>query len=259
MDCPVDVAETIARKLSGGAGCSSVDAALLRSMLLRHGRASAKLRKQLSEWARWLANTLPPWAAYRAMRQGRLVALDKQPGLCPLGIGKSWMHAVTKLVLAELGRDGKAACGSTQLCAGLEAGIEGAIHAAAVKTRDDPSFCFKDWEIADSMWLAEATDDAIPPWDNVSPPQTSLTQDLTGDTKGPTVLTLADADNRFQNLGCYSLLWEVQYQWPGGARFAYNMYRHKCRLLLQGPIDTAPSIILSCNGVMQGCIWGMIL
>ena len=49
MDCLVDVAEMVAQKLSGGAGCSSVDAALLRSMLLRHGRASAMLREELSE------------------------------------------------------------------------------------------------------------------------------------------------------------------------------------------------------------------
>ncbi|KAL7481085.1 hypothetical protein ACHAW6_006762 [Cyclotella cf. meneghiniana] len=70
VDCPVDVAETVARKLSGGASCSSIDTALLRSMLIRHGRASAKLWEELSKWARWLANTLPPWAAYRAMHQG---------------------------------------------------------------------------------------------------------------------------------------------------------------------------------------------
>ena len=151
------------------------------------------------------------------MRQGRLVALDKQPGICPLGIGKSWMRAVVKLVLAELGYDGKAACGSTQLCAGLEAGIEGAIHAAAVKTQDDPSFCFENWEIKDSTWLAEAAKDAIPPWDNVSPPHSPLTQDPIGDTTDPTVLTLADANNAFQKLSRYSLLWEVQHRWPGGA------------------------------------------
>ena len=178
-------------------------------MLLRHGRASAELREELSEWARWLANTSPPWAAYRAMRQGRLVALDKQPGVRPLGIGESWMRAVAKLVLAELGRDGKAACGSTQLCAGLEAGIEGAIHAATLKATDDHSFRFDDWEIEDSTWLAEAEDGATPPWENSSQPDCPLTQDPTETTPDPTVLALADAENGFQNLGRYSLLWEV--------------------------------------------------
>ena len=97
------------------------------------------------------------------MGQGRLVALDKQPGVSPLGIDESWMRAVVKLVLAKLSRDGKASCGSTQLCDGLEAGIEGAIHAAALKANDDHSFCFDNWEIEDSTWLAEAKDGTTPP------------------------------------------------------------------------------------------------
>ena len=143
------------------------------------------------------------------MHQGRLVALDKQPGVRPLGIGKSWMHAVAKLVLAELGRDGKAACSSTQLCAGLEDGIEGAMHAAALKTNDNYAFCFDKWEIEASTWLAEAEDGATPPWEDTPPPDRPLTQEPTKDTADPTVLTLADADNGFQNLGRYSLLWEV--------------------------------------------------
>ena len=192
------------------------------------------------------------------MHQGHLVALDKQPGIRLLGIGERWMRAVAKLVLTELGRDGKAACGSTQFCARLEAGIEGAIHAAALKANNDHSFCLDNWEIEDSTWLAEA-EGATLPWEDIPHPDHPLTQDPTEDTADPTVLTLADANNGFQNLRRYSLLWEVRHRWPGGAWFAYNMYRHECRLLLQGPISTAPSIILSCEGVMQGSVWGMIL
>ncbi|KAL7474102.1 hypothetical protein ACHAW6_000094 [Cyclotella cf. meneghiniana] len=86
-----------------------------------------------------------------------------------------------------------------------------------------------------------------------------LTLEPSGDPTNPTVLTLADTDNGFQNLGHYALLWEVHHWWPGGARFAYNIYRHECWLMLRGPIGSTPSIILSCEGIMQGCIWGMIL
>ncbi|KAL7475331.1 hypothetical protein ACHAW6_001261, partial [Cyclotella cf. meneghiniana] len=93
-----------------------------------------------------------------------------------------------------------------------------------------------------------AEDGTTPPWEDTPHPDRPLTQDPTEDTADPTVLTLADADNGFQNLGRYSLLWEVRHRWPGGARFAYNMYRHECRLLLRGPIGTAPSIILSREG-----------
>ena len=43
------------------------------------------------------------------------------------------MHAVSKLVLAQCGMDGKEACSNSQLCAGLEDGIKGAIHATTKK------------------------------------------------------------------------------------------------------------------------------
>jgi hypothetical protein len=49
------------------------------------------------------------------MQQGRLVFLDKQPGVWPLGIGEVWMRAVSKLVLMQCGLGGKEACGNTQL------------------------------------------------------------------------------------------------------------------------------------------------
>ena len=106
-----------------------MDAKHLKNQLLKHGKASAELQEELVEWALWLANTTPPWAAYQAMCQGCLVALDKQPGVRPLGIGEAWMHAVSKLVLMQCRMDGKEVCGNTQLCAGLEAGIEGTIYA----------------------------------------------------------------------------------------------------------------------------------
>ena len=58
----------------------------------------------------------------------RLVALDKQPGVRPLGIGEVLRRAITKCALVVCGEDVKAACGSKNLCAGLEDGIEGVIH-----------------------------------------------------------------------------------------------------------------------------------
>eukprot|EP00804_Cyclotella_cryptica_P006584 CCRYP_008565-RA/>CCRYP_008565-RA protein AED:0.42 eAED:0.42 QI:0/0/0/1/0.33/0/4/0/373 len=130
IDCTIEDVEVVANRLHGSAGCSSVDAALLKTMLLRFQQASTTLRVEMVLWVHWLANTSPPWAAYRAMKQGRLVALDKQPGVRPLGIGEIWLRAVSKCVLKDCGKEGKDACGSTQLCAGLEAGIEGALHAA---------------------------------------------------------------------------------------------------------------------------------
>eukprot|EP00957_Ditylum_brightwellii_P028143 2125020-Ditylum_brightwellii.AAC.1 len=59
----------------------------------------------------------------------RMVALDKCPGTRPVGIGEAYQQLWAKLVLWKAGDQAKTACRNLQLCAGLEAGIEGAVHA----------------------------------------------------------------------------------------------------------------------------------
>ena len=76
-----------------------------------------------------MANSFPPWAAYSALIAFRLVALDIRPRVCPLGIGETLRRALAKLVMRSAGDQVKTVCGNLQLCAGLEAGIEGATHA----------------------------------------------------------------------------------------------------------------------------------
>ena len=58
-----------------------------------------------------------------------LVSLDKKPGVRPVGIGETLRRALDKLIMRSAGDQAKTACGNLQLCAGLEAGIEGATHA----------------------------------------------------------------------------------------------------------------------------------
>ena len=55
----------------------------------------------------------------------RLIALDKCPGVRPVGVGEIWRRLLAKCVLVVAGGEAKEACGSEQLCAGLEEGIEG--------------------------------------------------------------------------------------------------------------------------------------
>ena len=61
----------------------------------------------------------------------RLVALDKRLWVRPVGIGKTLRRAIANLVMITEGYQANTACGSLQLCAGLEAGIEGATHTVA--------------------------------------------------------------------------------------------------------------------------------
>jgi hypothetical protein len=89
-----------------------------------------------------LNNESPPWAAYRALMSRRLVALDKQPGVWPVAISKIWQWCIAKGNLVGSGAEAKGTCESVQLCAGLEAGIKGALHAVRLGAETNESMQF---------------------------------------------------------------------------------------------------------------------
>jgi hypothetical protein len=71
-------------------------------------------------------------------------------------------------------------------------------------------------------------------------------------------LTPVDARNGFNELSCYAMLWTARHRWPKGTRFAFNCYRHYGRCLVRGS-GGKPSILLSREGVTQGCPQSRIL
>jgi hypothetical protein len=129
IDVTEDVVESVARRLRGCAGPSGTDSLSLQQWLLRFGETSRQLRIAVADFVDWLANEFPPWAAYRATMACLLFGLDKDPGVRPVGAGETWRRLFAKVVLRIAGGEAKEACGIDQLCAGLEAGIEGGIHA----------------------------------------------------------------------------------------------------------------------------------
>ena len=84
------------------------------------------------DFTEWLSNGWPPWAAYRAMMSGRLITLDKQPGIRPVRIGKTWRRLMAKCLLQVTGQEAKDACGTEQVAGSVEAGIEGGIQVMCV-------------------------------------------------------------------------------------------------------------------------------
>ena len=95
----------------------------LQHWLLRFGSASAELRLIVGDFLEGLGNGRPPWAAYRALMSGRLIALDKQPGIRQVGVGGTWRRLMAKCLLKVARPEAKTACGTTQLAVRLEAGI----------------------------------------------------------------------------------------------------------------------------------------
>ena len=59
----------------------------------------------------------------------RLIPLNKDPGVRPIGIGEVARRIIAKAILKVVGEDVKLAAGPLQTCAGHQAGCEAAIHA----------------------------------------------------------------------------------------------------------------------------------
>ena len=89
----------VASKLFGAAGALGAEAMELSNWLLRFRCASEELRVAVAGLNEWMANSSPPWAAYRALMACRLVALNKRPRVRPVGIVETLYRALAKLVM----------------------------------------------------------------------------------------------------------------------------------------------------------------
>ena len=86
-----------------------------------------------------------PLRYIRAVNQGgwlarlscRLVALDKNPGVRPIGICEVVRRIVAKAILSVTNGDIQDAAGSLQLCAGQKSGTEAAVHAMNMVFKDE--------------------------------------------------------------------------------------------------------------------------
>ena len=59
---------------------------------------------------------------------GRLIILDKLPGVRLMGVGETWRHLFSKCVLKVTGYEATYACKDEHICTGLKAVIDGAVH-----------------------------------------------------------------------------------------------------------------------------------
>ena len=122
-----------AKTLSGSGGPSGADSDLWRHMLLskKLRPASNELAQAISTFAVKLATeTIDPHhlSAYVA---SRLIPLSKKPsGIRPIGIGEVLRRLVGKVITRSLKSDIIDSTAPMQVCAGLESGVEAAVHAA---------------------------------------------------------------------------------------------------------------------------------
>ena len=78
-----------------------------------------------------------------------------------MGIGEIFRRAIAKCALKVCGEDAKAACGSANLCAGLEAGIEGALHSVTRRATYGNTMEFGEWEVNDDIFAQTAEEGEV--------------------------------------------------------------------------------------------------
>ena len=138
-----DTISKIALKCQGGAGPSGLDSEAAKRMLCSSNFSpqNRDLCSSLAHLARKLATEEVDPSAIEPFVSGRLIGLDKNPGVRPIAIGEIFRRIVSSSILSSLRHEIQSAAGTLQLCAGQVCGIESAIHAMDTLYNDDDTQC----------------------------------------------------------------------------------------------------------------------
>ncbi len=116
-------------KMDGSAGPSGLDAAAWKRLCTSFKSASSELCDSLAAVARRLSTSFVDPKGLSAFVACRLIALDKCPGVRPIGIGETARRIIGKAIAFTITEDIQNAAGPLQACAGHISGCEAAVHA----------------------------------------------------------------------------------------------------------------------------------
>ena len=107
-----------------------MDADRWRRILASNSFSTAKsdLRKAFANAVERLCTDLIETQTIETFLSCRLISLDKNPGLRPIGVGKVLRRITGKVIVSVLKNDVIDYTGSLQVCAGQEARIEAAVY-----------------------------------------------------------------------------------------------------------------------------------
>ena len=118
-----------ALNIHGSSGPSGLDAYAWRRLCTSFKGASIDLCNSLAGVAKRLCTTYVDSKSVSSFLACCLIALDKCPGVRPIGIGDTARRIVAKAVLYVVKPDIQHASGCLQMCGGQVSGIEAAVHA----------------------------------------------------------------------------------------------------------------------------------
>ena len=126
-----ELIQSLSRKVQGSGGPTQLDAdnwKLITNASIFKPQANA-LCDAVAELAKKLAAEQVPAEVLHEFTASRLVALDKNPGVRPIGVGEIIRRVCSKAVLFSIRDDIQNVCGPLQTCTGIKSGVEAAIHA----------------------------------------------------------------------------------------------------------------------------------
>ena len=135
-----DLIARLALNTKGSSGPSKFDADDWKRILVTKlfGTEGHELCTAIARMARQLCTEdITDTESITALMACRLIPLDKNPGLRPIGIGEILRRIIGKAVTRILRDDIQTAAGSLQLCAGQKGGCEAAIHSMVDSFQDD--------------------------------------------------------------------------------------------------------------------------
>ena len=115
--------------ITGSAGPSGIDAHGWKRLCTPFKGGSSELCHSLALVARRICTAYVDPKSISPLLACRLIALDKNPGVRPIGIGDTARRIIAKAVLSVVKPDIQEASGCLQMCGGQIAGIEAAVHA----------------------------------------------------------------------------------------------------------------------------------
>ena len=119
-----------AKKVNGAAGPSGADSDMWQRLLCskQHKKKPAELCHAIAKLAQKLNREQVDPSYLRAFIAGRLIPLDKDPGVRPIGIGEVLRRIVSSATMSLLQPELVNATAPLQTCAGLTGGICNAPH-----------------------------------------------------------------------------------------------------------------------------------
>ena len=115
--------------MDGAAGPSVLDVTAWKRMCTSFKSASADLCDSVASTARRLCSEYVDPSNISSLVACRLIALDKCPGVRPIGVGETVRRIIGKVIARVINNDIQEAAGPLQVCAGHLLGCEATVHA----------------------------------------------------------------------------------------------------------------------------------